>query len=130
MMSGAPVSWSSKKQAMVALSTVEAEYVALTRGSKQAMWMYSFLEELDMPQTRPATLYCDNTGATALAKDAKGHARVKHINIREHYIRERVEANDIEVLRVESSNNLADIFTKILPRDAHLAAVRALGLTD
>jgi hypothetical protein len=130
LMSGGPVSWSAKKQATVSLSTVEAEYVALTRGAKQAMWMHSFLEELNMPQARPATLYCDNTGAVALAKDAKGHARVKHIDIREHYIRECVETGDIEVLRVESTNNLADIFTKILPRDAHLAAVRALGLTN
>jgi hypothetical protein len=130
MMSGGPVSWSSKKQATVALSTVEAEYVALTRSAKQAVWMYSFLGELAMPQEKPAVLHCDNMGATSLAKDAKGHARVKHIDIREHYIRERVADGDIEILRVESANNLADLFTKILPRDAHLSLVRALGLTD
>ncbi|KAF7372191.1 Reverse transcriptase Ty1/copia-type domain-containing protein [Mycena venus] len=72
MMSGGPVSWSSKRQAMVALSTVEAEYVALTRSTNQAMWMYSFLAELSMPQERPAILHCDNTGAEALAKGHKG----------------------------------------------------------
>ncbi|KAF7358895.1 Retrovirus-related pol polyprotein [Mycena sanguinolenta] len=130
MMAGGPVSWSSKKQNAVALSTVEAEYIALTRASKQAMWMYSFLSELDMPQERPAILHGDNMGAAALAKDARGHARVKHIDIREHYIRERVADGDIEVVHVESANNLADLFTKVLPRDAHLALVRALGLTD
>ncbi|KAF7345159.1 Retrovirus-related Pol polyprotein from transposon TNT 1-94 [Mycena sanguinolenta] len=130
MMSGGPVSWSAKRQATVALSTVEAEYIALTRSAKQAMWMYSFLDELQMPQERPAILYGDNMGAAALAKDAKGHARVKHIDIREHYIRERVAANDIEIHHVESASNLADLFTKVLPRDAHLALVRALGLTD
>jgi hypothetical protein len=130
LMSGGPVSWSAKKQATVALSTVEAEYVALTRGSKQAMWMYSFLEELQMPQERPAILHCDNSGAVALANDAKGHARVKHIDIREHYIRERVADGDVQILHTDSANNLADLFTKVLPRDAHLALVRALGLTE
>jgi hypothetical protein len=130
MMSGGPVSWSSKKQATVALSTTEAEYVALTRSSKQATWMYSFLDELRMPQERPALLYGDNMGAAALARDAKGHARVKHIDIREHYIRERVAAGDIEIQHVPSAENLADIFTKVLPRDAHLAIVRALGMTE
>jgi hypothetical protein len=129
MMLGGPVSWSSKKQATVALSTVEAEYIALTRSSKQAMWMYSFLEELCMPQERPAILYGDNMGAAALARDAKGHARVKHIDIREHYIRERVAAGDINIQHVASTNNLADIFTKVLPRDTQLSIVRALGLT-
>jgi hypothetical protein len=130
MMLGGPVSWSSKKQATVALSMTEAEYVALMRSSKQAMWMYSFLEELHMPQERPALLYGDNLGAAALARDAKGHARVKHIDIREHYIRERVAAGDIEIQHVASAENLADIFTKVLPRDVHLAVVRALGLTE
>jgi hypothetical protein len=130
MMSGGPVSWSSKKQATVALSTVEAEYVSLTRSSKQAMWMYSFLDELHMSQDRPAILYGDNLGAAALARDAKGHARIKHIDIREHYIRERVAAGDIDIHHVPSAKNLADIFTKILPRDAHLTIVRALGLTE
>jgi hypothetical protein len=94
------------------------------------MWMHSFLSELNLAQGRPATLYCDNTGVIALAKDARGHARVKYIDIRRHYIRERVEANEIEVLRVASTDNLADIFMKILPRDAHLAAVRTLGPTE
>jgi hypothetical protein len=130
MMSGGPVSWSSEKQATVALSTVEAEYVALTCSAKQAMWMHSFLGLLTMPQQKPAVLHCDNMGATLLAKNAKGHARVKHIDIREHYIRECIADGDIEILRVESANNLTDLFMKILPRDAHLPLVCALGLTD
>jgi hypothetical protein len=92
--------------------------------------MYSFLGELHMPQERPAMLHCDNMGAAPLAIDAKGHAHVKHIDIHEHFIRERVVDGDIEVVCMESANNLADIFTKMLSRDAHLALVRALGLTN
>jgi hypothetical protein len=130
MMSGGPVLWSSKKQATVSLSTVEAEYVVLMCSAKQAVWMDSFLGELAMPQEKPTILHCDNMGSTALAKDAKGRAHVKHIDIREHYIREHVANRDIEILCVESANNLADLFTKILPRDTHLSLVRMLGLTD
>ncbi|KAF7354303.1 Retrovirus-related pol polyprotein [Mycena venus] len=115
-MSGGPVSWSLKRQATVALSTTEAEYVALARSAQQAMWMYS--------------LCGDNMGSAALARDAKGHARVKHIDIREHYIRERVAANDITIYHVPSAQNIADVFKKSLPRDAHLACVRALGLVE
>ncbi|KAF7345200.1 Retrovirus-related pol polyprotein [Mycena sanguinolenta] len=130
MMAGGPVSWSSKKQDSVALSTVEAEYIALARSAKQAMWMYSFLAEIDMLQERPTVIHCDNASAVALAKDAKGHARVKHIDIREHYIRERVGEGDVEIVRTDSLSNLADLFTKALPCNAHLALVRALGLTN
>jgi hypothetical protein len=70
-------------------------------------------------------LYGDNMGAAVLARDVKGHVHVKHIDIREH-----VAAGDIEIQHVPSAENLADIFTKVLPHDAHLAIVRALGLTE
>jgi hypothetical protein len=63
----------------------------------------------------------------AMARDAKGHARVKHVDVREHYVRERVEEGDIELECVSSDQNLADLFAKILPRDTHLALVHTLG---
>lgn len=69
-----------------------------------------------MPQDRPAVLYSDNLGATALARDAKGHTHVNYIDIREHYIREHIATGDIRIQHVASADNLADIFTKILPR--------------
>jgi hypothetical protein len=112
------------------LSTVEAEYVALTWGAKQALWMYSFLGELGMPQKHPAELHCDNMGAAALAVDVKGHACVKHINICEHFIRECIADGDIEVVCTELANNLTNIFTKMLPHNTHLALVCTLGLTE
>jgi hypothetical protein len=129
MMLGGPALWSLKKQVTVALSTVEAEYIVLTHSTKQAVWMYSFLGELAMPQEKPAVLHCDNMGATSLAKDAKGHTCIKHIDIHEHYICEHIADGDIEICRVESANNLVDLFTKILPRDTHLSLVCALSLT-
>jgi hypothetical protein len=129
-MLGGPVSWSSKKQATVALSMTEAEYVVLTCSSKQAMWMYSFLNELHMSQERLVLLYGDNLGTSALMHDAKGHARVKHIDIHEHYSHEHMAARDIKIQHVASAENVVDIFTKVLPRDAHLTIVRSLGLME
>jgi hypothetical protein len=92
--------------------------------------MYAFLGELRLPQEHPAVIHYDNMGAAVLAVNAKGHAHIKHIDIREHFIRKHVASGDIKVARTESATNLADIFTKALPRDAHLALVHALGLTD
>lgn len=128
MMSGGPVSWSSKRQQTVALSTTEAEYMAMTRGSQQALWMHNFLSEIGLEQPLPATLHVDNNSSIALAESTKGHSRAKHIDIRHHYIRERVQEGDIEVRHIPSAENLADIFTKPLPRAAHDYLVNRMGL--
>lgn len=88
IMANGPVSWSSKHQATVALSTTKAEYMALTRAAQQALWMYSFLLKVKASQEPPATIYSDNQSSIALAESTKGHSQAKHINIRYHYIRE------------------------------------------
>lgn len=128
MMAGGPVSWSSKRQQTVALSTTEAEYMAMTRGSQQALWMHNFLVEVDLTQPLPAKLMVDNDSSIALAQSTKGHARAKHIDIRHHYIRERVQEGDIEVHHIPSAENIADICTKSLPRAAHDYLVSLMGL--
>ncbi|KIJ23037.1 hypothetical protein M422DRAFT_196412 [Sphaerobolus stellatus SS14] len=128
MMAGGPVSWSSKRQQTVALSTTEAEYMAYTRAAQQAVWMSSFMSEIGLPQDLPAIIYGDNASAIALAKNASGHARAKHIDIRHHSIRERIKKGQIDIKHVPSTDNLADIFTKQLPRPAYEKAIRSLGL--
>ncbi len=97
MMAGGPVCWSSKHQATVALSTVEAEYISLTHAAQQMMWMMSWMEEVRLPQPHPALLYGDNQGAVALTSNTRLHYKVKHINIREHFICELVQAGDLKV---------------------------------
>lgn len=74
MMVGGSVSWSSKCQQIVALSTTEAEYMAMTRGSQQALWMHNFLSEVDMMQPSLAFLWVNNNSSIALAQSMKGHA--------------------------------------------------------
>ncbi|KAF7353204.1 Gag-Pol polyprotein [Mycena sanguinolenta] len=119
VMAGAPVSWSSKRQATVALSTVEAEYISLTRAAQQQKWMYSWMEEVGLKQELPGTLYCDNRGAVDLTKNTKAHSKVKHIDIRHHFIRELVQMGELNVNFIRGNENPADLFTKPLPRDAH-----------
>lgn len=130
MMAGGPVSWSSKHQQTVALSTTEAEYMAMMHGSQQALWMHNFLAEIGLGQPLPAKLFVDNNSSIALAQSTKGHACAKHIDIRHHYIRERVQEGDIEVNHISSSKNLANICTKALPRALHEHLVGLIGLKN
>jgi hypothetical protein len=87
MVDGGAVSWSSKKQELVTLSTAEAEYVAATHAAKEAMWMCKLIGEIFRPLTSPTTLFSDSKSAIALAQDGHYHARTKHIDLRYHYIR-------------------------------------------
>jgi hypothetical protein len=128
MMAGGPVSWSSHRQPTVALSTMEAEYMALTRSAQNALWIHNSLVEINLPQSLPATIHCDNTSAIALTQSTKGHTRAKHIDIWYHYIRERVADGDIKVTHIPSSENIADIFTKPLPHVVHERMVSLLRL--
>jgi hypothetical protein len=103
----------------VALSTVEAEYVAMSRCAQQMIWMQNWLAEVKIDYTLPGLIKGDNRGAIALTKNTRDHGKVKHIDIRHHYIRELLQAGVIVMEQVSSADNLADIFTKPLPRDHH-----------
>ena len=128
MMAGGAVSWSSKRQATVALSTVEAEYVAMARCAQQMVWMHGWLREVDIEFQTPGILKGDNRGAIALTKNTKDHGKVKHIDIRHHYIRELLKAGTIATEHVSSSDNLTDLFTKPLARDHHHRFIEALNI--
>ena len=75
------VSWSSKKQLIIALSSTEAEYIAQTHAAKEAFWLRAFVDEIRGPLGLPMSINCDNQGAIALAKDNKFHSRTKHIDL-------------------------------------------------
>ena len=110
------VSWSSKKQQIVAQSSTEAEYIAQTHAAKEGVWLKAFTEEVCGTRGGAMLINCDNQGAIALAKDNKFHSRTKHIDIRYHYIRKSVENKKISVSYIPTQDNVADIFTKALPR--------------
>jgi hypothetical protein len=129
LMAGGAVSWSSKRQPTVALSTVEAEYVSISRCAQQVVWMQSWLGEVDIEYSVPGLIKGDNRGAIALTKNTKGHGKVKHIDIRHHFIRELIEEGVIIIEQVPSGDNLADLFTKPLARDHHHRHLTALNIT-
>ena len=109
------VSWNSRKQALVSLSTTESEYVAVTHAAKEAIWIRMFLGDILRPLTKPMVLYCDNQSAIAVAKNDQYHACTKHIDIRYHFIRESISREIIEIRYCPTENMVADIFTKALP---------------
>ena len=122
------ISWSSKKQSIVTLSSTEAEYVAETHAAKEGIWLRSFIKEIMGIERDPLTLKADNQGAIALAKDNKFHARTKHIDLRYHFIREAVDDGKIKMEYIPTIENVADIFTKPLVRSRHEELVAKLGL--
>ena len=124
------VSWSSKKQPVVSLSSTEAEYVAQTHAAKEAIWLRSFVSKVTGKQEKPLTISCDNQGTIALLKDNKFHARTKHIDLRYHFIREAVEDGKIKVKYVPTDENVSDIFTKALPKPKFTCFVEMLGLKE
>ena len=127
-MAGGAVSWSSKRQATVALSTVEAEYVAMSRCAQQMVWMQSWLDEVELEHNLPGIIKGDNCGAIALTKNTKDHGKVKHIDIRHHYIRNLVLSGAVTMEQVASTENLADMFTKPLSRDHHHRLLASLNI--
>ena len=114
-MDGGAVSWNSRKQALVSLSTTESEYVAVTHAAKEAIWIRMFLGDILRPLTKPMVLYCDIQSGIAVAKNDQYHARTKHIDIRYHFIRESISREIIKIRYCPTGNMVADIFTKALP---------------
>ena len=108
-MSGATVSWRSKKQTCVALSTAEAEYIAL---EEEALWMRQLLTNLSVNVEKPITIYEDNQSVFAMSKNPQFHGRSKHIDIKYHFVRDQVEKKAVTVLYCPTGSMLADLFTK------------------
>jgi hypothetical protein len=107
------VSWSSKKQTSVSLSTAEAEYVAAEQCCVQLLWMRQTLQDFGYNLSK-VSLLCDNESAIRMADNPAEHSRTKHIDIRHHFLRDHQQKGDIEVYHINTENQLADIFTKPL----------------
>ncbi|XP_072073935.1 uncharacterized mitochondrial protein AtMg00810-like [Arachis hypogaea] len=112
------ISWCSKKQPIVTLSTCEAEYVAATACACHAIWLKILLKELHFEQAESTKIMMDNKSAIALAKNPLFHDRSKHIETKYHFIRQCIENMHVEVQYVKSLDQVADIFTKPLKYDA------------
>lgn len=96
-------------------SSTKAEYKGLANLAAEVTWIVSLLQELGLHVGNPATLWCDNLGATYLAANPALHARTKHVKIDNHFVRDKVASGDFVVTFMSTQDQLADIFTKPLP---------------
>ena len=113
LLSGSLISWYSHTQSVVALSTAEAEYIALTDIAKKVVWMKLLLSELGHPQA-DVVVFEDNQASIRIAKNPQDHKRTKHIRPHYHYIRDQIKDGILRLEYIPTQNQLADIFTKAL----------------
>jgi transposase InsO family protein len=128
LLAGGAISWQSKKQKTVALSSTEAEYMAAAQSTKEALWWRSTIQGLGYSIDQPTPLYCDNQGAIALAKNPEHHNRTKHIDIQYHFIRERVADHSVRLVFVGSEDMIADALTKALDPQPYSKILKKLGM--
>ena len=129
MLAGAAISHSSKLQSIVALSTCEAEYVAMCESGKEAVWLGYLLAKLGFrKRSTPVTLYADNQGSIALSNNPEFHRRTKHIDVRFHWIREAVSIKKLNIVYIPTAEMAADGLTKGLPAPGFSDFRRMIGM--
>lgn len=126
----AVISWNSKRQETGALSSTEAEYMALTEGIKEAMNLSQLAKGIGLNMDSPPIIFEDNKGAISLASNASCSNRTKHINIKYHFIREKVENKEIILKYIPTAKQQADGFTKQLPKLLFIRLRSAIGMRD
>ncbi len=112
----------------MALSTIEAEYVAMSRCAQQMVWTQFWLEEVDIDFVKLEVIKGDSRGGIALTKNTRDHGKIKHIDIHHHYLQDLVWSGDIAFEQVPSADNLADLFIKPLAHDHHIRLLHGLNI--
>ena len=128
-LAGAAVSWVSKLQTVVALSTTEAEYMAATQACKEAIWIQRLLEELGYKQQK-IPVFCDSQSALHIARNPAFHSRTKHIGVQYHFVREVVEDGSVDLQKIHTKENLADVLTKPINTDKFVWSRSSCGLAE
>lgn len=125
---GATVSWNTKKQATVALSSTEAEYISLSQAMCEAIWLRNLLCEFGSTFEHPVPLFEDNQSCIRIAEEPRDHRRMKHVDIRYNFMREKLQEGIFKILYVPTNEQTADIFTKPLPKGSFTFLRTKLGL--
>jgi len=128
MWSGGAVSWASKKQPIVTLSTTEAEYVYAAYGACQAVWLKNVLSEIGLDQEEGITVFCDNSSAIKLSRNPVLHGKSKHISVRYHFLRELVSEGVINLDYCSTQEQISDIMTKPVKLDVFEKLRKMLGV--
>ncbi|KAM1941602.1 hypothetical protein ACFX13_029161 [Malus domestica] len=120
LMSSGAVSWSSKKQQVVNLSTTKAEFIAVTSSACQVVWIRRILNNLNQEQSRPTVVFCDNISAIKLSKNHVMHGRSKHTYVRFHFLRDLVKDGILELIHCSTQEQVVDVLTKPLKLDVFM----------
>lgn len=125
---GGAISWCTRKQATIALSTTEAEYMSITAAAQEGLWLKRLEKEL-FPSTEDSfIMFCDNQSAIALASTANFNPRTKHIDIKYHFIRELLNNKRLKIKYTNTNSMLADFLTKTVSPKKHVYCSEALGV--
>jgi hypothetical protein len=122
------ISWSSKKQPTVALSSTKAEYRGASIVACEVIWLQKLLLDLGQSVDAPVVIYCDNINSILLANNPVYHATTKHIEVHYHFIREKVLVKEIDLIHVNTEDQVVDIFTKALGTDKLKKFPKILGV--
>ncbi|KAL0301676.1 UNVERIFIED_CONTAM: Retrovirus-related Pol polyprotein from transposon TNT 1-94 [Sesamum radiatum] len=126
----AVVSWCSKKQSTVALSSTEAEYMAATIATQECIWLKRLIGDIYGKVNYTVPIECDNESAIRLASNPVFHGRTKHVEIHHHFVREKVLNQEVELKGIHTNDQVADIFTKALAKPKFESFRTALGVID
>jgi len=128
MVGGSPISWKSKKQPTVALSSAEAEYRSMRAVTAEIAWLTRLLSEFQVPFILPIPLKSNSLAAIYIAKNPVFHERTKHIELDRHFVREKLQEGLISLPHICTTAQLADLFTKPLPGPQHHFLLNKLGV--
>jgi len=124
------VTWKSKKQKVVALSSAEAEFRGIVKGITEVLWIKNLITEIGFPPQLPSQLKCDNKAAISISENFVQHDITKHVEVDKHFIKEKIEDNSIELPFVRSEDQLADILTKVVTDRAFTHVLNKLSIGD
>ena len=129
-LAGGPITWASQRQKIVTLSTTEAEYVAASATSREAIWLRRLLSDVGCPCVSATVIFVDNQSAIRLVRNPEFHRRTKHIDIRYHDICEKVEEKVLKIEYVRKEQQKADVFTKALARERFCMLRESIGISE
>jgi hypothetical protein len=130
LIAGNLVTWRSKKEKVVSLSSAEAELRGVAKGIQEILWLRKLLTDLGFAPTESCKLYCDNRAAINISENPVQHDRTKHVEVDRHFIKEKLEADIIKLPYVKSEDQLADILTKAVGTQFFEEVLCKLGIED